>query len=195
MHKCFIWLFLFVFIVSACQDQAPDINSTEAESLVDRTSELTAPIEPYPAKTVTVPFLVESYPAAVTPTTVTDEEATEILDVPTPTTDLAVVTGQLLRESGDGPYLATLYLGNTIYASGQAESPPLVSFSEEEAPAAIQDPLTGRFVFRDVPPGEYGIINWTAVGSSLVRDAETQQDLLFEVKANEVKDLGVISIR
>jgi hypothetical protein len=195
MLKCFIWLFVLVFVVSACQDEVSDLDPAGEESSVDSSSEAIAPIEPYPAKTVTLPSVAEPYPAAITPTTMTVEEATEILDIPTPTTDLAVVTGLLLRESGDGPYLTTLYLGNTIYANGQEDSPPLVTFSEGESPAGIQDPNTGRFLFTDVPPGEYGIINWTAVVSSLVHDAETQQDLLFEVKANEVKDLGVILIR
>jgi len=115
--------------------------------------------------------------------------------VPTPKADKGVITGQLLTPGAGGrPYIATLYLGTLIYANETPDAPPLISFAKETAPLGVQDPETGRFYFADIAPGTYALILWTPVTSMPLRNAETGEDIVIEVKANEVTDLGIIPI-
>nr|WP_290667138.1 hypothetical protein [Ardenticatena sp.] len=115
--------------------------------------------------------------------------------VPTPTDDAGVVVGQLLTPGPGGrPYIATLYLATFVHPQGNADAPPLISFSEETSLKGVQDPTTGRFYFENVPPGKYAIIIWTPVVSMPLRDADSNTEITFEVKAGEVTDLGVIAI-
>jgi hypothetical protein len=116
--------------------------------------------------------------------------------IPTAASGLAVVTGRMVMMDPLGkPYLTGLYLGNTLYAAEEAESPPLVSFSELESPEAVQDVETGQFVFTDIPPGEYALIIWTPVFSMIVIDPDTGHEMIFQVEADQLKDLGTISVR
>lgn len=129
------------------------------------------------------------------PTKTTSSEPQNTFVVPTPTQKTGVVTGQLLTPGPGGqPYIATLYLATFVYPQGNAEAPPLIAFSEETSLQGVQDPATGRFYFADVPPGKYAIIIWTPVVSMPLRDAESNTEITFEVKAGEVTDLGVIAI-
>lgn len=117
----------------------------------------------------------------------------ESLEIPEPSPDLGVIVGQLLTPGPGGePYYATLYLAQTIEAS-EAGYPPIISFSENQDPVAQQD-KSGRFLFVNIPPGEYALAIWSPISSTVIQDPETGDYLVFEVKAGEITDLGVISI-
>jgi len=129
----------------------------------------------------------------ITQTSATDQQSEFV--VPNPTSQTGVIVGQLLTPgSGGKPYIATLYLGTFIYPENNADGPPLITFSEHTSLQGVQDQQTGRFYFADVPPGKYAIIIWTPVMSMPLRDAKTQTEITFEVKAGEITDLGIIAI-
>jgi hypothetical protein len=135
---------------------------------------------------------MESYPAPAT--AVAQPAATgRPVEIPKPGEDAGVVTGKLLTPDENGePYLATIYLARTVEAD-QEGFPPLIAFSEETDPKAVQD-SSGQFVVAEVPPGTYALIIWTPVTSIVIEETEGEDYLLFEVKAGEVTDLGIIPI-
>jgi hypothetical protein len=117
----------------------------------------------------------------------------ESLEIPEPSSDTGIIIGQLLTPGPGGqPYYATLYLAQTIEASEEGY-PPIISFSEAENPVAQQD-KSGKFLFVDISPGEYALAIWSPISSTIVQDPDTGDYLVFEVKAGEITDLGVISI-
>lgn len=111
--------------------------------------------------------------------------------VPTPKTDSGIVIGKLLSsDSGNPPYMATLFLGSTITAD-KSDFPPLVSLHEDIDPKGTQD-TTGAFVFTDIAPGIYAIIVWDPYASVVIQDEAKENYRTFEVKAGEITDLGTI---
>ena len=118
-----------------------------------------------------------------------------ILNIPKPSPGTGVVIGQLLAIDIDGkarPYLSVLYLGHILRESNDKNTAFLIYFSEETDIKGIQDPKTGYFYFYDVPPGEYGIILWTPVGSMPLYNPETQEYIIFTLKPQEIINLGTI---
>lgn len=168
-----------------------------------------APVETAPSQAeAESPPALEAYPAATTPTLfdysqdegypapetrAAPEELPESLEVPEPADGRGVVTGQLLTPGPGGtPYIGALYLANTI-PSDQQGFPPIIAFSDQTDPLAVQD-RTGRFLFSDVPPGTYALVIWNPVASTVIEEPGTNDYMLFEVTAGEVIDLGVIGI-
>ena len=100
----------------------------------------------------------------------------------------------LHRNSDNGkPYINPLYLSKTVEAS-QEGFPPIVAFSEETDPKAIQN-SKGQFIFTDITPGKYALILWSPVGSFPIQDKNNQGEyLIFEVDKGVITDLGTISL-
>ena len=69
----------------------------------------------------------------------------------------------------------------------------MIAFSESDAPNSIQD-NEGHFLFVNISPGTYALALWSPVASTIIQDPDTQLYLIFEVRAGEVTDLGVIGI-
>jgi hypothetical protein len=191
-----IILFLFLEIVLfGC-----GINNTmETPGVTVIVKEPVASVYPQPDEQPVVEIKVEPYPGPLGGQV--EPQAASIpgyyvthLVVPTPSSGKAVVTGILLIGGEDKqPYLATLYLGPTIPPS-TPDYPPMISFSEKSDPLAVQDVDTGRFLFSDVSPGQYGMILWSPFGGNPLVD-ENGDTILFSVNADEVKDLGIIPIQ
>jgi hypothetical protein len=95
--------------------------------------------------------------------------------------------------SDNAPYLAEIYLGNAIQAD-QPDFEPIISFSQETDPKAIQDQGSGEFVFAPIMPGTYALVLWTPVGSTVLREPNSDRFLLFVVEAGETLDVGTIVI-
>lgn len=143
----------------------------------------------YPPPQQTIPLVNGSgYPGPGSPTLSTIPTL-DLSTALTPTPNTGVVVGKLVDEVGN-PYLGTLYLGNTINAD-QPGFQPVVEFSEQN-PHADVDPATGQFVFTSVPPGTYGLIWWTPVGSDLIFMPNRTSMLLVDVSGGVVTDLGSV---
>lgn len=201
MYKQLFWLLIIVMFSASCTlgieptDQA--VSTIEVKITADQTqpgSETYSPY-PYPEIQPTVPIVEDTYPEPESQSVIVVESIptpTPII-IPTPSEGLSIVTGLLLIDGEESrPYISVLYLGSTLKSSDPS-FPPMIALSESDDPQAMQDPLTGRFLFTDVKPGTYALVIWTPASSFPILD-ETGQHLLIEVQAGEVKDLGVIPI-
>lgn len=107
--------------------------------------------------------------------------------LPTPSSSqVAVVGGVLVRNGYPGD--TKLQLARVIRS--EDGTPLVASAGDQTSPTAVTD-SHGRFAFTDVPPDTYGIVLVTPLGSLLLRDG-TGTDLLFDVEAGEVLDIGEI---
>jgi hypothetical protein len=158
-------------------------------------SEVPPPVtEGYPFGPTSTPFdysSEEGYPAPeATPYFL---DLPDTIEIPEPGEETGVLVGQLLSPGPGGePYYGTVYLARTI-TTDQEGMPPIVAFSEGVDPSAEQD-RTGRFVFKEIEPGTYALVIWTPVASTVISDLETNEYRLFEIKAGEVTDVGIIGI-
>jgi hypothetical protein len=139
------------------------------------TSSVSIEMQPYPLETSYT--LEDNYPQSIT--------------IPTPTQDKGIVTGYLVSASKE-PYLGALYLAKAIPASVEGY-PPLVGFSEQTDPQAVQD-AKGQFLFEDIAPGEYAIAVWNPVSSFIITKVGSEDFLLFNVEAGKVTDLGEVIV-
>lgn len=104
--------------------------------------------------------------------------------------DSGVVVGTMLVENAGTPMTGVeLFLGAHI---GATKNDPLYGMDPEAAPRTLTDDQ-GRFVFRDVQPGDYAIILWHPYKSSMVRDPATRAPLQVTVTAGEVQDVGTLT--
>jgi hypothetical protein len=183
-------IIIWCIILTGCGGK----DSTSTPSITVMVNNPTQPAYPYPSEN-TVPTVKSEYPAPVTGTGVVETPSYQVtnLVIPTPSPENGVVTGQLLVGGEGGvPYISTLYLAETVPPSTPGY-PPLIAFSEKSDQLGIQDVETGRFLFTNVPPGEYAIIVWNPFGGNPLTD-EKGDSIIFTVNAGEVKDLGVIPI-
>jgi hypothetical protein len=104
---------------------------------------------------------------------------------------MAVITGQLMRTGeAENPYITALYLAPVNPEKGSSQQ-PFIYFSRTSNPMAIQDLENGRFIFKDVNPGQYAVVVWSPGGSFFLEDSGGDT-LLIEGKMDMVNDLGVI---
>ncbi len=166
-----ILIFLFAFVLGACDSS----NTPEAES---STPPMSIQLETPP-----------SSPDDAYPPPASLEDFT-ISEIPTPSADMAIITGVLLQQLENAPEPATqrlLGLGNIIPSS--TGEPVVASFNPGSSPRTFTD-STGRFVFVDVPPGQYALIFDRITDSFLLNDPKTGGDFLFFAEADQTLDLG-----
>ena len=118
----------------------------------------------------------------------------EQLEIPVPQTDSGVVTGTLLFQESEEPYLNSILILGQISEADQPGYPPLVGYSLDSDPQAVQA-KDGTFAFDRISPGKYGIVLWSPLSSFLLSDPQTGEIILVEVKEGEVTDLGTIYIK
>lgn len=116
------------------------------------------------------------------------------LDIPAPSSETAVVYGTLLSLSEENaPYIApSLFLGSILTSEGNNDV-FLGSISIDDDPMA-QQASNGKFVFQDIPPGEYGLFIWTPVSAFIVKDESHAEPVLIEVEPGQTYDLGTIYV-
>lgn len=191
LSSTLIFIVLTLFLLIGCSKPTPV--PTETEAVLETPSGPVGYPYPYPLGEVTEVYTPDpGYPPP--PITPFFADLPDTLEIPEPPSDKGVITGQLLTPGPGGqPYYATLYLAHTIESSEDGGYPPIISFSEDENPIAQQD-KSGRFLFVDIPPGEYALAIWSPISSTIIQDPDTGDYLVFTVKAGEITDLGVISI-
>ena len=195
--KYFLSLFIVSLIIAGCgTKKTPTVNVVvqTPKSPVESVYPYPYAFEPTPATQVDQAYPGPSTGQQVPEAAYTPEYHVTNLVIPTPGSGKGVVTGQLLiGGEADHPYLATLFLASTIPPS-TPDYPPMISYSEEDDPIAVQDVNTGRFLFSDVAPGQYAIIIWSPLGGFPLEDKDGTS-VLFTVNAGEVKDLGILPIK
>lgn len=203
-----VMLMMALFILAGCNAQ-PAAPTPEATPVTVPTTAT----EPYPAGTPetesypgpvqegypgpddAAPF--EAYPSPEGDTSGALEQGTpEPLVVPTPSSaTVGNVTGRILQatEGGEAQPLTEgiMYLGVVVETTEGFEG--LVRLDRGADPQAMIDPQ-GHFVFTDVAPDRYGLWLVPAVGNPLLlKEPETGGDMILEVPAGEVLELGELS--
>jgi len=114
----------------------------------------------------------------------------------TPTVTLAPgmsrVTGVLqvgTREESQPAKNALLYLAETIKDSTGSDS--FAALDRIRSPRTVADDQ-GRFVFSNVPPGNYGLVLDVITNSYLLMKPGSEEALLIEVTAEQQVDLGTL---
>ncbi len=132
------------------------------------------------------------YSPLPTPTNEASDDAVPTPDaatntVPTPDPDSGVVTGKLMRGSPPQPVeYAILYLGTVLTQDGE---PVMTSVNKQTDPKTITAE-DGRFTFAQVPPGRYALMMDLITSAVVLHHPTQNKNLLIEVKAGEVTDLG-----
>jgi hypothetical protein len=124
---------------------------------------------------------------AATPTKT--EEKPSLL-IPTPGPESGVISGKILDSTTGKPFERNIFLSKNL-TSDHPELPPLISFSYDSNPRAIQDDA-GNFVFIDVPPGNYVLVLWSPADMDFVTEKGTDKPLAIKVEQGKSLDLGVI---
>jgi hypothetical protein len=118
----------------------------------------------------------------------TPTEQAQVVEVPSPSPDAGVVTGILLRgDPPEPPSVAILYLGRIL--TGDDGTPVMTGVDKQTAPNSGVDAV-GRFAFSEVPPGQYALVLDAVSRTLILRNPTDGMDLLIEVTAGEVTDLG-----
>ena len=65
----------------------------------------------------------------------------------------------------------------------------MVGYDASTAPTTTTD-TDGQFIFRDIPPGRYGLILDIVMSSFLLFDESSGEAMLIDILADEVVDLG-----
>jgi hypothetical protein len=114
----------------------------------------------------------------------------------TPTETLATGTGrvsgvlQVTANGGAQPaQKVVLYLAETIKDSAGKDS--VAALDRVNSPRTETD-NQGRFVFKNVPPGNYGLILDVISNSYLLMKPGTQEALLIKVSEGQQVDLGTL---
>lgn len=129
-----------------------------------------------------------SYPAPTREGFVT-EPPNPVVELPEGSATTAVVGGSLIQEiTGEGfipldPH--QFILAEIIYNSDG--EPALLNYTDSSIRAETFP--TGVFIFRNVPPGTYGLILNLAIAEFPIKD-DSGQELLITVEAGDVVDLG-----
>ena len=160
---------LLALVLSACQGQ------TSAEPTV----------YPPPPGSAGEAQPAEGYPGPATPTTYVIEE------IPTPGQETGTVTGYILVNKTSPAPAGTVLLALAKVIPGPDGTPMVASFNRNEAPHALTD-SNGRFVFSDVPPGQYALILDRISDAFMLNHPENGEDFIITVTAGEATDLGEI---
>ena len=114
----------------------------------------------------------------------------------TPATGKGNVIGLITRAPrGVEPYPMTdtkLYLAEML-RNAQGELAGLAGVDEERAPFTWTD-YQGQFAFTDVEPGHYALVIKHPLTLVLAHDVPSNSDIVVEVIAGQVQDLGAIQV-
>ena len=181
--KAFLLAVILLFALFACSSP----QTTEPPLVVPEKTLLPDDIYPPAGQ---APSSEESYPG---PDPVNQSSVfPDAIEVPQPAPDLGVVTGRILQAGNQEVFLApTLLLGELVFAD-DPNAPPLVGYSIETDPVAVQD-KTGQFVFKDIKPGKYAIVVWTPLTQSLLMDSQGATAQVI-VEAGKIVDLGDVYV-
>jgi len=150
---------------------------------------------PSPTATATPPTPQETVAPSVVPSSTVTTAPTVVLDS-TPVPGKGNVTGLIIRAPmGVDPHPmrdTKLYLAEML-RNAQGDLDGLAGVDEEQAPFAWTD-TEGQFAFRDVEPGHYALIIKHPLSLILAHDELTARDIVVEVTADQIQDIGSIQV-
>lgn len=120
----------------------------------------------------------------------------ERLEIPEPGSQTGIVIGRLALNSTNEPYFAAgIFLGKVISENNNEDGtlPSVISISPDSDPLAVQA-QDGSFMFTEIEPGEYRIFLWSPMNLYLLNDISTSEEIVVNVNAGEITDLGDIII-
>jgi len=123
------------------------------------------------------------------------DKRNEIQDIPTPTPGKANIYGVIVDSNTGDPIAGVPFLAHTL-SSDNPDLPVTVSFSLQNDPGANYDSETGFFIFENIDPDDnYAIIVVTGPGNtSVVKEDGSDLPLIISIEADDILDLGEISI-
>lgn len=102
------------------------------------------------------------------------------------------VVGYLLSSINQSPIVGVgIYLGEILPLDPGPDY--LITLKENESPHTRTDE-NGYFEISNVLPGEYPIIVWTPVRSQVVADVIGELELMVNIEAGRMTDLGIIEV-
>lgn len=174
-----ICIFFVIFFLTAC---SPTVSSpTEVISHLSQ-------YESYPVSTPTISM--DTYPQPSNENNFLPAQ----IDVPTPEMDNGVIIGKILVQGTNEPYLNSILILGEISEANQPGYPPLVGFSVENSPHALQAE-DGSFVFTSVKPGNYAIVLWSPLSTFLLSNFQTGETIFITVNPGEITDLGTVYVK
>lgn len=169
-----------MLVMTACAtDRDSDLQTTPTTTVQNDDS--------YPAPNT------DYYPSPQTGNTaISAEISQEDIEIPIPQDGLTTIGGIIVDEkTNQAPIESIVYLGEVVYTETDI---PIVRMSQQTAPFVVL-PLSGEFIFKDIPPGEYAFVFFTPDYSFLIDNAETDESLMFTVTSNQALNVGKIEIQ
>ena len=182
-HSRLLFLFL-ILLISACSIGISSPNTMPAHP--EKSKSETA----YPINNLQSSESVNAYPQ---PTEI-DILHPDKIEIPNPSANNGVVTGKILIQGTNEPYLNSFLILGEVSEADQPGFPPLVGYSLDSNPRAVQA-KDGTFVFDKIKPGKYGIVLWSPLSTFLLSDPQTGETILVMVNAGKITDLGTIYIK
>lgn len=182
MRQTIFFLALLLVITACNPTEVPPTNTPEPTA--------TAPVvESVQESPIQTPAVVESVAESPLPTpTTAPAPVPEATAVPAPNDGTGSVAGTLMSQSGDlvAPLSnGRVYLARIVQDSNGGDL-RMVSFDEQRDALVVTDE-GGKFIFENIQPGEYGLVySIPGISSQLLKYADTGNDLLITVEADEV---------
>jgi hypothetical protein len=177
-----VFLVLIMVLVMGCSGKSDGGSSTDTAG-----SESS-----YPSADST-----SSYPApGSNELTVPPHTAPEAFSMPEPAKEKAVITGLLYHKPDDGSDYRSLpntviFLGKVIQANDGIHR--IGSLNKDEDPSYTTH-ADGRFVFTDVEPGTFTLFLYDGLGVYVIKDPNTNTDILLTLNIGDAIDLGIIKV-
>ena len=116
----------------------------------------------------------------------------EEIEISTPSPGLGNVTGVLIHYTFQLPVAgANVYLAPVITSDDQKME--MAKFDKTVA-IGTQTDQNGRFVFQSIAPGRYALILGGAINDYLLADYCNQEDVVFNLEADQIAEIGEVQI-